>query len=483
MKRIFTTNLLLLVFVNILIKPFWIFGIDRTAQNILGAGEYGIFYTLFNISLLFNILLDFGLTNFNNREISRHPQLLGKYFSNIVGIKALLTVFYGIVTLIFALTLGYSNREINLLFILIVNQALSSFILYLRSNLSGLQSFKLDSVLSVLDKALMILICGVMLWTHWLPIKFSIELFILAQTASYIVTSTLVFFFVIKISGRVGFKFDYTFSYSTLKSSFPYALLILLMTVYSRVDSVMIERLQPNGEVAAGVYAQAFRLLDAANMFPFLFASLLLPIFSRMIKNNSNLSSFVGFSFSLLLVPVVALAISTVVFRDHLMDLLYVDHTAQSSQVLGILMGSYVFIAISYIFGTLLTAHGNLRNLNYISAIAVVVSIVFQFFLINEFDIIGAAFANFITNGFVAVSTAFLAIKQFKFKVNGLYWYKSALFLFLSIGLTVLLFFIGNGAFFAFIIALISILILAILFRLIKLREIISFFTKESSLE
>ena len=94
MRKIFTTNLLLLLSLNILIKPFWIFGIDRTVQNTVGAGEYGIFYTLFNFSLLLNILLDFGITNFNNREISRHPQLLSKYLSNLVGIKILLAIVY-----------------------------------------------------------------------------------------------------------------------------------------------------------------------------------------------------------------------------------------------------------------------------------------------------------------------------------------------------------------------------------------------------
>lgn len=483
MKRIFTTNLLLLVFVNILIKPFWIFGIDRTVQNTLGAGEYGIFYTLFNISLLFNILLDFGLTNFNNREISRHPQLLGKYLSKVVGIKFFLAIAYSIVTLLFALTLGYGNKEISLLLILIGNQVLSSFILYLRSSLSGLQLFRLDSMLSVLDKVLMILICSVMLWTRWLPLKFNIERFVLAQMASYVVTAVVVFFFVIKSSGKVLFKFDFPFTYSTLKNSFPYALLILLMTIYGRVDSVLIERLLPKGDVAAGVYAQAFRLLDAANMFPFLFASLLLPIFSRMIKNNSKLSSFVGFSSTLLLVPVVALALPTLVFRNNLMDLLYVEHAAQSSQVLGVLMGSFVFIAIGYVFGTLLTAQGSLRKLNYISAVAVFVSVVVQFFLISKFGIVGAAFGNLITNGFVAISTTFLAFQQFRFTVDGVYWYKSVLFLLSSGGITVLLFLIGRGSSVTFIVALLSIIILSFVFRLIKLREIVSFFAKESSLE
>lgn len=483
MKRIFTTNLLLLVIVNILIKPFWIFGIDRTVQNTLGAGEYGIFYTLFNISLLFNILLDFGLTNFNNREISRHPQLLGKYLSNIVGIKIALSVVYGVVTLLFAITLGYRNHEIVLLLGLVANQVLSSFILYLRSNLSGLHLFRLDSLLSVLDKALMIIICGIMLWTQWLPIKFNSDVFVLSQTVSYILTAVIAFIFVQKNSGKIVLKLDFPFSLSMLKSSFPYALLILLMTIYSRVDSVLIERLLPNGDIAAGVYAQAFRLLDAVNMFPFLFASLLLPIFSRMIKNNSKLSSFVGFTSTLLLVPVVALAIPTLVFRNHLMDLLYVEHTLQSSQVLGILMGSFVFIAIGYIFGTLLTAQGKLRKLNYVSAVAVTVSVVVQYFLIGEFGIAGAALGNLITNGFVAISTTFIAFRQFGFTIDIYHRYKSVLFLLSSIGLALLFYSIGKESSVAYVLASLSILFLSFVFGLIKFREIVSFFTKEASLE
>ena len=122
MKRIFTTNLLILLLLNILIKPFWIFGIDRSVQNLLGAGEYGMFYTLFNFSLLLNILLDLGITNFNNREISRYPQLIGKYLSNIVGIKIFLALGYTIITIIMAFSLGYNNRQISLLLLLVFNQ-------------------------------------------------------------------------------------------------------------------------------------------------------------------------------------------------------------------------------------------------------------------------------------------------------------------------------------------------------------------------
>ncbi|MCK4288280.1 MAG: hypothetical protein KAW86_03670, partial [Bacteroidales bacterium] len=80
MQRKFLTNLALLLFLNFLIKPFWILGIDRTVQNVVGLEDYGFYFVVFNFSLIFNILLDFGITNFNNRNIAQHNFLLNKYF-------------------------------------------------------------------------------------------------------------------------------------------------------------------------------------------------------------------------------------------------------------------------------------------------------------------------------------------------------------------------------------------------------------------
>jgi len=482
-KRVFTTNLLLLLLLNILIKPFWIFGIDRSVQNLLGAGEYGMFYTLFNFSLLLNILLDLGITNFNNREISRYPQLIGKYFSNIVGIKIFLALGYALITILMALSLGYNNRQISLLLLLVFNQFLSSLILYLRSNLNGLHFFKLDSVLSVLDKTLMILICSVLLWSNIFRYDFTIEYFVLAQTISYVATAIIAFIIVIGKTGSISFKFELPFSLSMLRSSFPYAMLVLLMTVYSRVDSVVIERILPNGDVAAGIYAQAFRLIDAANMFPFLFASLLLPIFSRMIKNSTKISSFVGFSLVLLLVPVVSFSIPTFAFRGHIMDILYHEHAVYSSDILGVLMGSFIFIAMGYVFGTLLTAKGELKTLNYISFAAVVLGISVQLFLVKRFGILGAAYGNLITNGFVASLSIWFSIKLFQFNLAKNFAIRFISFAITSIAITALLCYIDDKSSINYIIALLLSFISAFIFKLINYKELISFFSKETSLK
>ena len=478
MKRKFAINLILLLALNLLIKPFWIFGIDRTVQNMVGAGEYGLFYSLFNFSLLLNIILDFGITNFNNREISRHSQLLSKYLSNIVFVKILLAIFYSILCIVAALLMGYNGRQLYLLAFLVFNQFLSSFILYLRSNLSGLQYFKTDSVISVLDRFLMVLFCSLLLWGNFIHKSFSIEWFIYAQTFSYIITCIFTFLIVISKSEFFKIRMDRAFIVSILKQSYPYALLTLLMTTYSRIDSVMLERLLAQGNVESGIYAQAFRIVDAANMFPFLFAGLLMPMFSKMIKNQEPIQPLVGFAFSLLFVPCFTFSIVSIAYRSDIMQLLYHQHTTESSVLLGLLMGSFLLISINYIFGTLLTAYGSIKQLNYISVVGVIISVTLNFMLIPSLKSTGAAIANLSCQIIVVLLQVFLAFKTFKFRVHHRKYLPYIIFIILVPIIILLAKLIIPKWIIGFLSVLVASMILSIFLRIIKLKDFIQLFDK-----
>jgi len=478
-KRKFATNLVLLLALNLLVKPFWIFGIDRTVQNVVGAGEYGLFYSLFNFSLLLNIALDFGFTNFNNREISRHSQLLSKYLSNIVVVKFLLALVYFITSLGAALLMGYDSRQLYLLMFLVLNQFVSSFILYLRSNLSGLQLFKTDSIISILDRFIMIMLCSLMLWGNIANFHFTIEWFIYAQTISYLITFTITFLLVLSKTAYFKIRFNKVFLISILKQSYPYALLILLMTLYTRVDSVMLERLLPKGNVESGIYAQAFRIVDAVNMIPFLFAGLLLPIFSKMIKNQEPTLPLIGFAFSLLFVPAFAFSVSCIIYRSELMQLLYHQHTLESSALLGILMVSFLFISINYIFGTLLTAHGSIKHLNYISIIGVIISLNINFLLIPHYKSMGAAIANLLTQLIVTTLQVILAFKIFNFKVHFKNYGIYLLFIPITIALMLLTKIMISDWMIGFMLSLLIALLLGFILRIIRIRELFLFFIKD----
>ncbi len=479
MKRKFAINLFLLLLLNLLVKPFWIFGIDRTVQNMVGAGEYGLFYSLFNFSLLLNIILDFGITNFNNREISRHSQLLPRYFPNIVIIKFLLAIAYGLICLIVSLALGYDSRQLYLLSFLVLNQFLASFVLYLRSNLSGLQLFKTDSLISVLDRSLMIAICSLLIWGNFYNIHFSIELFIYAQTLSYSITLAITYVILQTRIESAKYKFDKVFALTIIKQSVPFALLILLMSLYSRIDSVMLERILPDGKVESGIYAQAFRIIDAANMLPFLFAGLLLPMFSRMIKNQEPIQPLVGFAFVLLFIPTFAIASACITYRTELMQLLYHQHTSESSVLLGILMLSFLMISINYIFGTLLTANGSIKQLNYISLLGVFISLTINLILIPYYKSIGAAIANLATQVVVSSIQVVLAYKYFNFKIAIKKITIYSFYILLSIAFIILFKVFVQDWIIGFICSLLTTLCLSLAFKIVSVKELFLIIYKE----
>lgn len=431
MKRKFVVNLIILLFLNLLIKPFWILGIDRAVQNTVGAETYGFYFAVFNLTFLFNILLDFGITNFNNRNIAQNHQLLNKHFSSIIILRFMLAVVYFVITFSAALIIGYSGQQLALLGILCFNQFLISFILYLRSNISGLHFFKTDSIISVLDRALMILICGILLWGHVSDSPFRIEWFVYAQTLSYVITVVVALLIVMRKASFSRLKWNRPFFFMIIRKSFPFAILVLLMAFYNRIDSVMLERLLhgKEGDLQAGLYASAYRLLDAANMIAYLFSVILLPMFARMIKQKLGIEQLARLSFTLIFVLSVVAAAGSFFYSYEIMHWLYPIHVnepaieyalrlEQTSRVFGILMCGFIPISTTYIFGTMLTANGNLKQLNIVAACGMALNLSLNFILIPRMASTGSAYASLSTQLITSAIQVVLAAKIFRFKTD-----------------------------------------------------------------
>jgi len=475
MQKKFLTNLGLLLFLNLLIKPFWILGIDRTVYNVVGAEDYGFYITIFNFSFLFNILLDFGITNFNNRNIAQHNHLLNKHFSSIIVLKIVLAVVYLFVSFFIGLIIGYDLTQLKFLGVLAFNQFLISLILYLRSNISGLLLFKTESFLSVLDRLLMIIICGVLLWGNVMKTSFKIEWFIYAQTSAYLITALIAFSIVIRKAAFRRLKWNWPFFVMIIKQSFPFAVLVLLMTFYNRIDSVLIERLLPDplGEEQAGIYFSAYRLLDGVNMFAFLFAVLLLPIFSKMIKIKQNVEELVKLAFTLLITFSVIVAVGSYFYDYELMELLYIDHIKESAAVFKYLMSGFVAISITYVFGTLLTANGNLKELNIVAASGMVISFVLNWVLIPRLLAPGSAYASISSQFVTAIIQVILVQRVFRFRVN----YRFLMILALYIGGVILINVLSKNTGFDwevnFVIMIIASFLLAFSLRLLHVKSLL----------
>ncbi len=469
MNRDFLLNLAFLIGINLLIKPLYILGIDVTVQNVVGE-NYGLYFALLNFTYLMQIVGDLGIQQFNNRRIAQDSSALKSLFPSLFAAKLFLVIPYLLVAIIFTITLGYLS-EWKLLGLILINQSLVSFALFMRSNISGLGMYRWDSILSVLDKLFMIVVCGIFLFVPSLKGSFTIFSFVFIQFFSFL--------FVILIAGYLLRKHRIFSSFSInrsqlvdlVKKSLPFGLAVFLMTLYTRVDAVMIERLLPDGVYESSVYAAGYRLLDAANMLAFLFPPLLLPMFSKLQKQKKALGSLLQLSFSWMWVIIVLVTICGYLYRQQVMDLLYTGADTYWGNVFGILICNFIWMGLIYVFGTFVTASGKMRTANLIYFSCIVLNISLNWYLIPIYKAWGAAITTLFTHAAVVLGLMYIIREQLFQRAFLGTAARAILFSAVSLGIGYALnSYAGLGWFVSMTITILLCLLFALLIKLIDLR-------------
>lgn len=413
----FIKNLSFLVLLNLAIKPIWILGIDRYVQNTVGTQLYGAYFSLFNYAFIFTALLDFGLNNYANRTIAQKPEHISLYLPNIFILKIFFSLLYVIVCFIGSYLLNYDSLQIQWLIFIVINQILASFLLFFRTNLNALQFFKADGILSVLDRLLTILFC-VLLISTISSSNFGIYQFIYTQTVAYLIALIAAIFWLYKKINSTFLlqKISWEFIKKIVKESYLYASLALLMAVYTRIDAVMLEYMLPTtnhtNTIQSGIYAAAYRLLDAFNTVGIQFAALLLPMFAHTLAQKQVPTQLLKVSTQLLWVISVTTTCVCIVYAPAIMQLFYHHTTSTQNQVFVWLIPAFICISMVYIYGTFVTACGKVGFINLIASIGAILNLVLNYFLIPLHGALGASIATVITQFFIASAYFLWAIKN-----------------------------------------------------------------------
>ena len=399
---------------------------------------YGLYFALLNSTVILNILLDLGMSNYNNRKISVNNNRFAKYFQNISVIRFGLAIIYLLALQLWGIVAKYTMHEQMMLFFLGLSQVFLSSLLYVRSNLTAFGKYKLDSLFSVLDRVLMI---GGVFYLFYQRDNglVNIENFIYVQTIGYGL-SFMVGLITLLIIGQPGIPaINKRFVCVLLKKSAPYALIVLLMAAYHSSDAIMIERMLSNGKAEASIYAQSMRILLALNNYAYLFAVLLLPMFSKLLAKKEKIQGLIATSSSLLIYGVSSVAVLMAFFADDVIALCYGKFNNQSifidwklnfealenmgdvlfsADVFKLIIYGIIPMSINYCFGTLITASGNIKLLNKIALASLLLNIILNFGLIPNYGAWGAALSSLITQSFSGVFQVFFAVKLFKLNIN-----------------------------------------------------------------
>lgn len=423
MQKIFAKNVFLLVIINLLIKPFWIFGIDRNVQLMLGNDIYGAYYSFFNLTLIFQIIMDMGLHTYNNNMIAKQPATISKTLPNILVAKAILTLVYYLILLIIGIAFDYSSPKILLLLAIGTIQVANSYMLFLRGNVAALQLFQYDRWLSILDRLLIILTLSGFIFLPYLQPNLSLKLFISVQIISMLIVAIMGYGICAKSRNIKWNNIRIKRIMGIIQKGIPYAALVFCMGIYTRIDGFMIDTLSTTTN--AGIYAKSFRLLDIANnMSGVLVASILLPLFAKIIAKKENLSTITTIAEMILLPFSISVAAITFFFSNIICTWIYgtadLDVTASLLSYTILLLPLF---SINYIYSTLLTASGAIVNMIKIALTGSLISLFLNYLALNyyyDYGLIAVAIANIITHLIVTVLFFISTNKKFNTAQNSM---------------------------------------------------------------
>lgn len=392
-----------LVFLNLLIKPVWVFLIDRKVQLEVGHEVYGQYFACLALSYVLLFIADAGLSTLMNRELAGDPQhALRPYLRLKLG----MLMVYGFVCFLTAAATGL-HQWTFLAYVALI-QGLTSLYVFLRNILTAHQQFSADAVFSVIDKTLMILFCGALLY---LPFSegLSLERFLQIQTFCTALAVGAISVFLLRRHWLAG---ERPLSYvSLLRQVLPFGVIILLQSLHFRLDGFLLERLHPQGAAEAGIYAAAYRLLDAGNMAGYMVASFLVPFVARHRRDPALIAAAVLRTRDVLLLPSLALVAFALYFSPWLTRLLYHQSDTYLPHVLLLVLAALPAYYLVQVYGSVLTATGRLRAFIYVLTGSVAVNVVLNLILIPSYGAAGSAWAA-LASQYLGAAGCLLAAQQ-----------------------------------------------------------------------
>lgn len=384
----FFRSLFILLLLNGLIKPFWIFFIDRKVQLLTGAA-YGDYFSLLHLTLIPAVIADAGILVFYTKTTAAEPLLAPFRFRYFFRIKIVLSLLY--IGVAISIALLFKTGYLRMIIMLALLQVAGSFYLFFRSHIAALQLFTADAVFSIADKFLVILMAGSFIYIPALSLRMNTELFIEIQFVAFLLASIAAFSF---LGPRLRFSHQRPQGSVQVskewRAAIPYAFVILLMTLMYRFDAFLLYHLHPDGQQQSAEYATGFRLLDALNMTGFLMASFLLPLLSRG-GDRRKLTDIIKHCTGILLFYSSLTAGFCWFNREMISKALYGKFYIDGPEVVATSVLGILGCSLVHIYSTILTAAGKVRTLQIVAGVFCTLSILVNLIVIPRYGAWGVA--------------------------------------------------------------------------------------------
>jgi len=203
-------------------------------------------------------------------------------------------------------------------------------------------------------------------------------------------------------------QFDFKISKSLLKASSPLIFSYLMVSIYMRIDQILIKWILDNQSV--GYYAVAVNLCEAWNVIPVTIYHSVFPalIKSKMLNEKSYYADLQKL-YDLMMILSLAVVLFTILFGKKIIYLFFGQDFMPAVPVIIIYAWSCIFSFLGIASDGWFIAENFQKNIFYRTVLGMIINIVLNIIFIKRFGIVGAAFATTISYCFaVYISLIFM---------------------------------------------------------------------------
>lgn len=379
-----------------------VLAIARYLGNV-GLGSYS---AAIAISALLMQLLDFGIPTYAIREIARRKESAKDYVSNIMGLRTVISFFMAAAAAVLLLFLVSSSRitiqTAEIMGLAVFATALSFLAEPLRAVLLAYEKHHYYAAVWIIERLAFILFALAMLLTgkglFEVMLGFGLSALIaLAINAAIVWKSFTKFSVIISFSKKADWK-------NLIISGMPFWLSNLLMTIYLRIDTLMLSVLK--GFAATGLYNAAYKIIDVFTFVPLAVSAAFYPTLSRLFKNGTGtmLGTLYKRAFYYLAIVAIPMAVMLTILADRVMKFLYTSEFAPAATALQILIWAELFIFMNYLMGYMLNSIDKQKLFTTSTGAYAGVNILLNLAAIPKFSYMGAAAVALITQSLQAAT-------------------------------------------------------------------------------
>jgi O-antigen/teichoic acid export membrane protein len=359
----------------------------------LGPEQFGLFSYAQSFVGLFAAIVTLGLDGIVVRELvkdeNRRDELIGTAFwLKLMGAITVLIILAIAVNftsnnsytniLVFIIASATIFQSFNVIDFYFQSKVLSKYVVY--ANIITLLISSIIKITLIINEAPLIAFAWVV----------SFDSFVLAVGFIY---------FYIKNNLKLSINyltFDKLTAVNLLRDSWPLILSGIVISIYMKIDQVMIQNML-NSE-AVGQYAAAVKLSEAWYFVPMVIASSLFPAIINAKKQNEELYySRLQRLYDMMVWIAIAIAIPTLFLADYIIELLYGIAYNQASGVLALHIWAGIFVFLGVASSKWFISE-NLQKYSFYRTLAgAIINIFLNYILIPLYGIYGAAIATLIS--------------------------------------------------------------------------------------